>query len=391
MYHLPYADLERLGPRKYDPFAHLNAINEPESKEAKLGSNQPKLNVPNLTPSIGNIPMIAAESSTSLNSKGGFKILDLGTEMDSKMKRLNQHHLGSHGNLMGSNTNLGGFGGGGVNLLGAGGQNNNIRRRGSMMPPAAMGNFGPGGPIGMPPALQYPGGGPRQASSRRGSFQAPSIGSNSNMIDNGGGINPFAAHPGNYAQAGLPNFGANMGVGAGNVGRELGVMRDPSFNYNQQMIRRGSFTDRRLSSVDRRPSNAGQQSRRVSSVYPSPMNMRDGSDYSDQNSKYGGDSMYEYDDSENDESIEIDDGTPPFTALPEWVTRRIRSRTVAIICFILTCGMAITVVIYNFVQLATPSTSSPTPSSTATSTPKVSPTINHAVAGAFAIIETHTT
>jgi hypothetical protein len=49
---------------------------------------------------------------------------------------------------------------------------------------------------------------------------------------------------------------------------------------------------------------------------------------------------------------DIDDGKPRFKALPDWVTRRVSGKWVALFCFVLTTGLALSVLTYNFYLLS---------------------------------------
>ncbi|KAI8849201.1 hypothetical protein BC829DRAFT_392160 [Chytridium lagenaria] len=49
---------------------------------------------------------------------------------------------------------------------------------------------------------------------------------------------------------------------------------------------------------------------------------------------------------------EEDDGLPRFTAVPSWAMKYVRPRTAAMICFVITFGLALTVIVYDFAMLA---------------------------------------
>ncbi|ORY45204.1 hypothetical protein BCR33DRAFT_195395 [Rhizoclosmatium globosum] len=119
VYHLPHADLSRLPPRTYDPFAQF-AIAEPEKDGKQMNLEAKKKNIP--------IPAIATSvqgSMQSVQGKAAARLLNLGAEAvpDPRTKRMHNKHKGSKDRLaigmnggsqlgsrmvMGSHMNLGG-------------------------------------------------------------------------------------------------------------------------------------------------------------------------------------------------------------------------------------------------------------------------------------------
>ncbi|KAJ3009497.1 UNVERIFIED_CONTAM: hypothetical protein HDU68_002643 [Siphonaria sp. JEL0065] len=105
VYHLPHADLSRLPPRKYDPFAQF-AI-QATGNEGKQMNLQKKQDIPKIATSTGG-------SMTSVQGKAAAKLLSLGAEStpDPRTKRMHNHHKSSKerltaGSKMGSQAFLG--------------------------------------------------------------------------------------------------------------------------------------------------------------------------------------------------------------------------------------------------------------------------------------------
>ncbi|KAJ3142545.1 hypothetical protein HK100_001798 [Physocladia obscura] len=101
VYHLPHADLSRLPPRKYDPFAQF-AIVEPEKESKQLKISHGRANVPTIAAAVGSL--------TSLQGKQAAKLLSLGADAapaDSKTKRLHNHHKSSKEKLAAGGGHLG--------------------------------------------------------------------------------------------------------------------------------------------------------------------------------------------------------------------------------------------------------------------------------------------
>ncbi|KAJ3324854.1 hypothetical protein HDU76_013320 [Blyttiomyces sp. JEL0837] len=111
VYHLPHADLTRLGTNRYDPFAKME--NHGQSTNTK-GVSQPKINV---------------GSSVSLQSRKLAKVLNLTGELDTRPRRPHGHALGSHMSLNDQS------GGSGLGVPGG-----NLSRRGSFMTPSFAGS-----------------------------------------------------------------------------------------------------------------------------------------------------------------------------------------------------------------------------------------------------------
>ncbi|KAJ3409940.1 hypothetical protein HDV05_004162 [Chytridiales sp. JEL 0842] len=82
VYHLPHADLTRIGPRKYDPFAKFAKVEDekkPNFGEAKATSPTSTNN--NNIPSVP-VPVISTDSSSALRARRGIgRILDLGQKI----------------------------------------------------------------------------------------------------------------------------------------------------------------------------------------------------------------------------------------------------------------------------------------------------------------------
>ncbi|KAJ3351056.1 hypothetical protein HDU83_009247 [Entophlyctis luteolus] len=91
VYHLPHADLSRLPPRTYDPFAQF-AIVEPEKNNQQLKIDLARKN----------IPVIATADSRSSLGKQAAKLLGFGADQasnDARTKRLHVNHRGSKDRL----------------------------------------------------------------------------------------------------------------------------------------------------------------------------------------------------------------------------------------------------------------------------------------------------
>ncbi|KAJ3110522.1 hypothetical protein HDU96_006508 [Phlyctochytrium bullatum] len=279
VYHLPHADLTRLGPRRYDPFAKLIEKANNSGIATATAKKQPVITIPTLVATDG--------SPGSIHSrKMAAKILDLdGTSSITQQhkQRRGSHHLstngGSYMNLAGSNLGIPGNGtinrsrrpssmGGsnmGLNVSMAGGSHANLAgsesRQGSVKDALAM--------------VHVPGGG---TSERR-----LSVGSHYSRKIHPSDV-PSVDYADRFNGQGEKGGRSSLGAAAG-----------------------GSLQT---------PNNAGEF------LVPA------------------------MDDDD-------DDGKPSFKAIPPWLARYIRPKTAAIICFILTFGMAVLVVVYDFVLLAT--------------------------------------
>ncbi|KAJ3409941.1 hypothetical protein HDV05_004163 [Chytridiales sp. JEL 0842] len=189
--------------------------------------------------------------------------------------------------------------------------------------------------------------------SRRGSFisAAGGLGANGSMSSVGQGsglpgigIQVSTMGGGGGGGLGAPGLGA-PGLGAPGLGGENGG----SSYFNRP--RRGSFAPSATNSNKIHPEsiNAFNQSRPISYT-----GTKTGTDRNSQSGSqiYGGYSYMDETATYNDNDQDFDDGKPRFKALPAWVTNRISSKTVAIICFVFMFGLALSVVIYNFVQLS---------------------------------------
>ncbi|KAJ3415554.1 hypothetical protein HDV05_004605 [Chytridiales sp. JEL 0842] len=303
VYHLPHADLTRIGPRKYDPFAKFAKIEDakkPNFGEVKVTS--PTSNNNNNIPGVP-VPVISTDSSSSLRARRGIgRILDMGGESgQDKMKRLHMHHNNSQ-HMNGSHMGLGG--------------------------------------LGVP-----------SSGSRRGSFisTAGGMGVNGSMMSfgQGGGAPGIGIQVPTMGGAGLGGGGGGLGA-AGLGAPGLGGENGGSAFFNRS--RRASFSPSATNSNKVHPESihAFNQSRKMSYT-----GTQTGTDRNSQSGSqiYGGYSYMDETATYTDNGQDIDDGRPRFKALPDWVTNRISSKTVAIICFLFMFGLALSVIIYNFVQL----------------------------------------
>ncbi|KAJ3108665.1 hypothetical protein HDU97_000521 [Phlyctochytrium planicorne] len=249
VYHLPHADLTRLGPRRYDPFAKL--IEKTSGAGiATTAKEKPQISVPV-------VAMEASNASLQSARKQGAKILDLGINSDGGLTahkgRRGSNHLtaggGSHINLAGSNLGIPGAGA--------------VRSRRTSA-------FGGGG-------------------------------SSVNLNSSNGNMNGSALIH-------VPN----------------------GFDAQNRRVSMGSFQSKKVHPEGEDGAQGGDRS---------TMNGRHRSSVAD-----GGTDVIL--NAEDD-----DDVTPGFKALPQWVTQRIPSRVFAIVCFVLTFGLALTVILYDFVLL----------------------------------------
>ncbi|KAJ3226256.1 hypothetical protein HDU81_007389 [Chytriomyces hyalinus] len=245
VYHLPHADLSRLPPRKYDPFAQF-AIIDPITQKKQLDMTAKK-----------NLPEIATYGSQqSLTGKQNVKLLSLGAEAqpDPKGKRMRSRHHGSKGNLSADGSRIGS----------------------------------------------------QHASTTMLGLGVPAIG---------------------------------ISRRASNVGS---LLQNSSFNINRASVAPSSQGTRRRSYDSRKVSPSNQDSQAsVDFAHPDITQqtlMIDGMSYL-------GSSVIETD------YMDEEDMGPSFKALPDWITKYVKAKTVAIICFTLITTLTLAIITFNFVML----------------------------------------
>ncbi|KAJ3070320.1 hypothetical protein HDU98_006674 [Podochytrium sp. JEL0797] len=304
VYHLPHADLSRLPPRKYDPFAQF-AIQETtkEGKQLQLDAKRPTAGgIP--------IPIIAGSvtgsksSLTSAQGKTVAKLLSLGADAqpDPLKKRIHQHHKSSLERLSGAGSQLGLLGGGGgLHAHGAGG------RRSSALAPA-------------------------------GGASRMNLGGGSRMNLGGGGGSRMDL-------GGRESHEVSLRTSTAGRGGEGSMWSSTAGNSQHTVLeaemRRRSMGTKRIS-----PMYGGSGGGSLDTVgfnHPeksSKSMLIDGMSYLGSSV---GDSTYFEDD--------FNSGPPSFKTLPEWVTKYVSSRTVAIMCFVFITTLTVAVLMYDFVML----------------------------------------
>ncbi|KAJ3207562.1 hypothetical protein HDU67_007377 [Dinochytrium kinnereticum] len=269
IYHLPHADLSRLGARRYDPFAKLI------EKTTSGGGVAAGPMVPKAQPQI-TVPTVVGldGSKTSLQSRrAAAKILEVG--INSPDQGLSAHKKVGGGYL--------GTGGGShMNLAGS--------------------------------SLGIPGGGGGPNRSRRGSYM--------------GGGSSFQ----------LSGSSANLAMESGQQSLGGSAMIHVAGQQDRR-VSMGSFVSKKI-----HPSDA-----------PSVDYADSGNPFADKstlnrNSLAAGGSIGPNGEIIVDDDDE-DDGKPGFKALPPAVAKVIRPRTAAILCFVITFGLALTVLVYDLSML----------------------------------------
>lgn len=306
VYHLPHADLSRLGPNRYDPFINLN------KKEDDEDAGGMKLRRRNVGPQI--IQQSTHSLASSVHSRRQLKSVLGGGGGGEEPQQSSSHMM------------LRSSGRGRPSMMF---DPNMFNGQGTTPPPAFLGAAG-----GRRPSFH--GSGANLNGGRRGSFQGsgmnlsvlPGVGGppSYGMESRGGSFVQRASNFGGVEGGVVERRGSNLSNSIGVV--EIGV---PEL--------RASGNSRRFSAALR---SDFHQSGKVHPSHPSlNMSLTDsGSLLTDDANNRSGSILVE------DDYYE-ESGPPSFKALPDWVTRRIKSRTVAIICFAFTLILDLTVIIYN--------------------------------------------
>ncbi|KAJ3139418.1 hypothetical protein HK101_003642, partial [Irineochytrium annulatum] len=311
VYHLPHADLTKIPPRKWDPFAKY-AIKDPSKAAGSEQGAQPAIKVPDIAKD---------ESTASMHSrrdKTASRLLNLGGAPQPDLRKSLHSHLVVGGGAAAGNA-------------GGGGSANNLAVQGGM-----------GGLGGSSVQLGVPGGG---GMFRRGSFMAGSTnalaGPPSAMPTNGG----MSRRGSNISARGFASGSpSNSPLGQQQQDREsrfeIGKLMDKADTQMGGYVVSGGVGQQGPGGANmvRRQSMASYHSKKI---HPS----------GDDLDRMGEARTEETLDQNGEAVLDMDGMAPVFRALPEWVTKRVSSRTVAIFCFTLTLVLALSVLMYDFVEL----------------------------------------